>query len=78
MPVVYRRSVIKDAVGKACFHLSNYRNWERSGQKKGKSGLPAPQNHPTLYQGTLKLELEKFDRHKSFVAILVWTSSAWK
>lgn len=78
MPVVYRRSVIKDAIGKVRSYLSNYRNWERSGKKKGKPGNPAPRNHPTLYQGTLRLELEKFDQQQSFVAILVWTGSAWK
>lgn len=67
MPVVYRRSVIKDAIGKVRSYLSNYRNWEKTGKKKGKPGLPAPRNHPTLYQGALKLELEKFDRQRSFV-----------
>jgi len=39
MPVVYRRSVIKDAIGKVRSHLSNFKNWEDSGKEKGKPGL---------------------------------------
>jgi len=78
MPVVYRRSVIKDAIGKVRSYLSNYRNWEKTGKKKGRPGLPAPRNHPTLYQGTLKLDLEKLDRRRNFVAIQVWTGNEWK
>ncbi len=78
MPVVYRRSVIKDAIGKARSHLSNYRNWEESGKKKGKPGLPGSNNHPTLYKGTIKLELEKFDRQDNFVSILVYNGRGWE
>ncbi|MGI9951956.1 hypothetical protein V3F56_06280 [Moorellaceae bacterium AZ2] len=78
MPVAYRRSVIKDAIGKVRSYLSNYRNWEKTGKKKGKPGLPAPRNHPTLYRGAMKLDLEKLDRQRNFVAILVWTGSEWK
>jgi len=78
MPVVYRRSVIKDAIGKARSHLSNYKNWEESGKKKGRPGLPGPNNHPTLYKGTLEMEMEKFDRKGSFVSILVYSSRDWE
>lgn len=77
MPVVYRRSVIKDAVDRACSHLSNYKNWEESGQKKGKPGLPGSDNHPVLYKGTVKLEMEKFDQQDSFVSINIYNGRNW-
>ncbi len=48
MPFAYRRSVIKDAIGKARSYLSNHANWEKSGKKKGKPGWPAATDHPTL------------------------------
>ncbi len=41
MPFAYRRSVIKDAIGKVRSYLSNRANWERSGKQKGKPGWPA-------------------------------------
>lgn len=78
VPVVYRRSVIKDAIGKARSHLSNYKNWEESGKKKDRPGLPGPNNHPTLYKGTLTMEIEKFDRKDSFVSILVYNGQDWE
>ncbi|MCL6639478.1 MAG: transposase [Firmicutes bacterium] len=78
MPVVYRRSVIKDAIGKVRSYLSNYRNWEGSGKKKGSPGLPGSNNHPMLYKGTIKLELENFDRQDNFVSILVYDGRSWK
>jgi len=34
-PFIYRRSVIKDALGKARSYLSNLANWTASGAKKG-------------------------------------------
>ena len=48
MPSAYRRSVIKDAIGKARSYLSNRANWEKSGKKKGKPGWPTATDHPTL------------------------------
>ena len=51
LPVVYRRSVIKDAIGKVRSYLSNRAHWEASGKKQGKPGLSGASEHPTLYQG---------------------------
>src|SRR5215469_16492676 len=48
-PCMYRRSVIKDAIGKVRSHLSHLAKWRASGQKKGRPGLPGTRNHPTLY-----------------------------
>src|SRR5712691_11808197 len=56
-PSVYRRAIIKDAIGKVKSYLSHLSNWQRTGKKKGKPGLPGASNHPTLYQGTFALEL---------------------
>src|SRR6266481_6532341 len=39
-PFIYRRSVIKDALGKARSYLSNLENWNTRGKKKGKPGSP--------------------------------------
>src|SRR5215471_9806342 len=60
MPFIYRRLIIKDAIGKVRSYLSNCKNWEESGKQKGRPGLPGAANHPTLYQGTLTLDLETF------------------
>jgi putative transposase len=77
MPFAYRRSVIKDAIGKARSYLSNRANWERSGKKKGKPGWPAATDHPTLYQGCLALDLETLDTREAFVRIHVYAKGAW-
>jgi hypothetical protein len=50
-PFIYRRAVIKDAIGKVKSYLSNLSYWNRSGKKMGKPGLPGTNNHPTLYEG---------------------------
>ncbi len=51
-PTVYRRSVIKDAIGKVRAYLSNLKNWEEAGgKKKGKPGLPQAKNHPLKEEG---------------------------
>ena len=60
-PNRYRRSVIKDCIGKARGYLTTLQNWQRSGKKKGKPGLPSASNHPTLYAGTFSLELDELD-----------------
>ena len=77
MPFAYRRSVIKDAIGKVRSFLSNRANWEASGKKKGKPGLPAASDHPTLYQGCIALDLETLDLHEGFVRINVYTGEDW-
>jgi putative transposase len=77
MPSAYRRSVIKNAIGKARSYLSNLANWEKSGKKKGKPGLPAAADHPTLYQGCIMLDLETLNLHEAFVRINVYTGKDW-
>ncbi len=77
MPFAYRRSVIKDAIGKARSYLSNRANWEKSGKKKGQPGWPAATDHPTLYQGCLALDLEALDTREAFVRIHVYAKGAW-
>ena len=77
MPFVYRRSVIKDAIGKARSYLSNLANWQRSGKKRSKPGLPGATNHPTLYEGAFSLELGDLDLRESFVRIKVYTGEQW-
>ena len=42
MLFVYRRSVIKDAIGKVRSYLSKRKSWEQSGKKKGNLAYPAP------------------------------------
>lgn len=77
MPTVYRRSVIKDAIGKARGYLSNLRNFERSGKKKGKPGIPSARNHPTLYKGTLTLQLNELDYRDAFLGLKVYDGEKW-
>jgi IS605 OrfB family transposase len=76
-PNRYRRSVIKDVIGKARGYLTSCAAWEAKGKRKGKPGVPTPRNHPTLYAGTYALELETLDLKKSFVRLKVYTGSAW-
>ncbi len=76
-PFVYRRSVIKDAIGKVRSYLSNLANWQRSGKKRGKPGLPGAANHPTLYQGAFSLELDGLDLRESFVRLKIYTGERW-
>jgi len=78
MPFAYRRSVIKDAIGKVRSYLSNHANWEASGKKKGKPGYPAATDHPTLYQGCIQLQLEALDLKAAFVRINVYTAEGWR
>ena len=77
-PCIYRRSVIKDAIGKVRSYLSSHANWEKSGKKKGRPGLPGGTNHPTLYQGAFSLELDGLDLRKTFVRLKVYTGQHWK
>jgi len=76
-PNRYRRSVIKDCIGKARGYLSTLSNWQSKGSKKGKPGKPGASNHPTLYAGTYSLDLDELDVRKSFVRLKVYTGSAW-
>jgi putative transposase len=78
MPALYRRSVIKDAIGKVKSYLSNHTNWQRTGKKTGKPGVPGASNHPTLYQGTCSLELDQLDLRASFVRLKVYTGEGWR
>jgi hypothetical protein len=77
MPCAYRRSVIKDAIGKVRSYLSNHANWEKCGKQKGKPGHPSATGHPTLYQGCLLLDLETLDTRDAFVRINVYTAEGW-
>src|SRR5258708_14591796 len=77
MPFAYRRSVIKDAIGKVRSYLSNRAHWEKSGKKRGKPGLPGATDHPTLYQRCIALELEALDVKEAFVRIAVYTGQVW-
>ncbi len=80
LPTRYRRSVIKDCIGKARGYLSTLAVWQRKGlkQKKGKPGVPTAANHPTLYAGTFTLELDPLDLRKSFVKLKVYTGERWE
>jgi Putative transposase DNA-binding domain len=77
LPFLYRRSVIKDAIGKVRSYLSNSANWQQSGRKKGKPGQPGASNHPTLYEGAFSLELAGRDLRESFVRVKVYTGERW-
>jgi len=76
-PNRYRRSVIKDVIGKARGYLTTLRKWQTSGKKKGKPGIPTASNHPTLYAGTYTLDLDELDLRKSFVRLKVYTGASW-
>jgi Putative transposase DNA-binding domain len=77
MPFAYRRSVIKDAIGKVRSYLSSRATWEKSGKKKGKPGVPGASDHPTLYQGCIALEMEALDTKEAFVRINVYSGETW-
>ncbi len=78
MPFAYRRSVIKDAIGKARSYLSNLSNWQKTSKKKGKPGLPGASNHPTLYQGLIILDLAQFSTKERYVQLKVYTGEHWE
>ena len=78
MPCAYRRSLIKDAIGKARSYLSNLAHWQKTGKKKGKPGLPGASNHPTLYEGTLTLDLSEYSKEGRFVRLKVYTGQRWE
>ncbi len=77
-PFVYRRAVIKDAIGKVKSYLSNLSNWRASGKKKGKPGVPGASNHPVLYEGAFSLEVEAPDVQHHFVRLKVYTGERWR
>jgi IS605 OrfB family transposase len=77
LPNRYRRSVIKDVIGKARGYLTTLTNWQASSKKKGQPGRPTAHNHPTLYEGTYTLELDELDLRKSFVRLKVYTGFQW-
>jgi putative transposase len=76
-PFLYRRAVIKDAIGKVKSYLSNLSNWHHSGKQKGKPGQPGASNHPTLYEGAFSLELDGLDQRESFVRLKIYTGERW-
>src|SRR6266581_4722279 len=79
MPFVHRGAAIKDAIGKARSYVSNLGNWEKSGKKRGKPGRPGAVNHPTLYQGTVQLDLSSSGRGRArFVRLKVYTGTTWQ
>jgi putative transposase len=78
MPFEYRRSLIKDAIGKARSYLSNLAHWQKTGKKQGKPGLPGASNHPTLYKGTLRLDLFESCAPDHFVRLKVYTGQTWE
>jgi hypothetical protein len=71
-PFVYRRSVIKDAIGRVRSYLSNMAHWHTSDKKRGKPSLPGSSNHPTLYEGAFSLKLDGLDLRKTFVRLKVF------
>src|SRR5579859_358292 len=76
-PFIYRRAVIKDAIGKVRSYLANLANWHKAGKKRGKPGLPGKSNHPTLYEGAFSLELDALDLRKTFVRLKVYAGASW-
>jgi IS605 OrfB family transposase len=81
-PFIYRRSVIKDALGKARSYLSNLANWNASGAKKGQPGPPSARSHPTLYDQACYLDLDGTDlhprKHTCFARLKVYTGTEWQ
>jgi putative transposase len=76
-PNRYRRSVMKDVIGKARGYLTTFTTWQVRGKKKGKPGVPTAANHPTLYAGTFHLDLDELDLRKSFIRLKVYSGSEW-
>jgi transposase len=76
-PWEYRRSVIKDCIGKAKASYTTHEQWRASGKKKGKPGLPTPRNHPTLYTGVFALQLDQVDVEQSWVSLRVYRGKQW-
>ena len=81
-PFIYRRSVIKDAIGKVRSHLSSLVNWKASGQKKGQPGPPGASNHPILYSEAFCLDLDGADLRPNprtcFARLKVYTGAVWE
>ena len=78
MPFVSRRAAIKDAIGKARSYHSNLANWKKSRTARGKPGVPGAANHPTLYEGTVELDLSSGGKERArFVRLKVYTGAAW-
>src|SRR5215469_13041432 len=77
-PWEYRRSVIKDCIGKARAYHTAHATWKQRGAAKGKPGLPTPANHPTLYAGVFSLHLDQAEIQKSFVKLRVYSGTGWE
>ena len=59
-------------------YLSNRANWQKTGQKKGKPGLPGVTDHPTLYKGTCELSLQEAHLKDRFVRLKVYDGKTWQ
>jgi IS605 OrfB family transposase len=64
-------------IGKARGYLTALGKWQHSGKKKGQPGVPTATNHPTLYAGTFRLDLDELDLRKSFIRLKVYDGTAW-
>jgi hypothetical protein len=76
-PNRYRRSILKDVIGKARGYLTSRAKWQALGKKKGQPGVPQARNHPTLYAGTYSLDLDELDLRKSFIRLKVSDGQSW-
>jgi len=81
-PFIYRRSVIKDAIGKVRSYLTHLATWRAKGSQKGRPGSPGAPNHPTLYDEAFRLDLDGSDLRPTprtcFVRLKVYTGTAWE
>jgi hypothetical protein len=81
-PFIYRRSVIKDAIGKVRSYFSHLANWNASGKKTRQPGSPGASNHPTLYDEAFCLDLDGTDLRPNprtcFARLKVYTGTAWE
>jgi len=81
-PFIYRRSVIKDAIGKVRSYLSHLATWRASGKKQGRPGSPGASNHPTLYNEAFSLDLDVANLHTGprtcFARLKIYTGTGWE
>ncbi|HYT27597.1 MAG TPA: transposase [Ktedonobacteraceae bacterium] len=81
-PFIYRRSVIKDAIGKVRSYHSHLANWQASGKNRGLPGSPGATNHPTLYSSAFCLDLDAADLRPGpgscFARLKVYTGVVWQ
>lgn len=74
-PVVFRRAVIKRAIGLVKAYRSNLTRWERRGRRGRMPGMPTVGGFPvTVYQG---LGLIVRDPLRSFLKVKLWNGTRW-